>query len=65
MRKIAFYLLGFSIVSMLFSGCANTAKRIGSSIGSIGGIGKGIGADTQHNWQTIKRWDQNFRNNWW
>ena len=50
MRRVIYFSL-FIMMCVLLFGCANTIR--------------GISEDTKNNWTTIKKWDANFRKNWW
>jgi hypothetical protein len=48
-KLITLIFLGAVLVSCY--GCASTVE--------------GVKQDSKDNWETLKRWDQNFRDKWW
>ncbi len=55
MRKIVYYFVFLILLCGFSLGCANTIK----------GITEGVSNDVKNSWDTIKKWDANFKKNWW
>lgn len=51
MKKGLVYILVLFILGIVLSGCTNTFR--------------GAQQDTKHNWETMQKWDDNFRFKWW
>ena len=55
MHRTVYYFIFLILLCGFFSGCANTIK----------GLSEGISKDIKSSWSTLKKWDANFKKNWW
>jgi len=51
MKKCSVYMILLFVLAVVLSGCTNTFKAVQE--------------DTKHNWDTVRKWDDNFKFKWW
>jgi len=63
-KKVTFYFFLLGIISLTL-GCTNTFNGFRNIGGAVGNVFKGIAKDSQQNWETLKMWDEKFKEEWW